>query len=149
MPSISLLMSLSCSVIISISLTDLCTLSFPSWSCLVVELTASEIAEIPSISSATYFTTSSAEEVVLEERSFIWLATTAKPLPASPALAASMDAFKASRPLFCAIFLTISKISFILIAFSLKLDTWSFIFKICSEEPSTIRMLEFISSIQW
>ena len=77
-----------------------------------------------SLNSATYFTISSADCEVFEDKILTCSAMTEKPFPASPALAASIEAFKARRLLWLATFWTMSTISSILLIFPLK--SWTF-----------------------
>ena len=112
--SILSFISVICDAIFSISTSESSTFLLPSSSFEVVSFIDSARTPISFFNSLTYLTISSADSDVLLESCLTWSATTANPFPASPALAASIDALSAKRLLWLATFLTISTISLIL-----------------------------------
>ena len=112
------------SFICCMAASDCSTFLFPSPSVRVVSSIAEASESMLSLNSATYFTISSADCEVFEDKILTCSATTEKPFPASPALAASIEAFKARRLLWLATFWTMSTISSILLIFPLK--SWTF-----------------------
>ena len=110
-------------------------------------------SSIFSLSSVTYFTISSADSAVLLDKSRTWSATTAKPFPASPALAASIDALSAR--IFCFLWIPSSCLVFSLISLTyssqlltplvsfvincpLYLELYSELIKLLSTAPSRL-----------
>ena len=136
-----------CWFICRIDSNDCSTFSLPSASLEVVSFMESASSPISVRSSATYLTMSSADSAVLPDNCLTWSATTAKPFPASPALAASIDAFNASRLLWLATFFTTSTISPILSILPWNSCTCSLIAWIFSEDSLTTCMLLFIFSV--
>ena len=129
------------------SSSDVSTFSLPSESLAVVSFIDVARTSISFSSSLTYLTMSSADSDVLIESLLTCSATTANPLPASPALAASIDALRARRLLWLATFLTISTISPILSIFSLKSCTCLLIILIFSNDSLTTLILSFILAV--
>ena len=97
----------------------------------------------------------SVDFLVCSASCLIWSATTAKPLPASPALAASIDAFSASRLVWFEISRIISVIfrtsSVFFPRFSIELTTLLFVSAIVSEcllSSFIVERLSLITSIE-
>ena len=130
-----------------ITSSDFSTFSFPSPRLMVVSSIAFASSSILSLNSLTYLTILPADSAVLLDNNLTWSATTAKPLPASPALAASTEAFKAKRLLWLDTFLTRSTIASILPILPLKSWTLLLIDWIFLDDALTALILSFISTV--